>query len=321
LFSVVSVPFREELYMAANTVNIPASVPFMQRIRWNKLAPYFFISPFFIIFAIFGLFPIVYSGYISLHEWTGLKTPIFIGLKNYSNLFQDADFQTAVRNTAALFFLSVPTTVGGGLVLAVVLNNKLVRYRSMFRTIFYMPLVVSLIVASQVFNLMLGNPFGLFNEVLARLGLERVNFLSEPKLTIFVLTLMIIWKYIGNDLVIMLAGLQTIPPELNEAAVVDGATGFQVFRYITLPLMRPIILFDLVLSTIGTFNIFAEPYTLFGVAGGINQSGLTAGLLLYRTSFQFFKFGYGSAMAYIIGIIIFILSLIQLRLGTREHER
>jgi ABC-type sugar transport system permease subunit len=307
--------------VAAHSVIRPAPEPFWRRIRWNKLAPYFFISPFFIIFAVFGLFPILYSGYISLHQWTGLKTPVFIGLQNYTDLFRDSDFLTALRNTAVLFLLSVPATVGGGLLLAVVLNSKLVRYRSLFRTIFYLPLVVSLVVASQVFGLLLGNPFGLFNEGLARLGLERVSFLNNPPLALPILTLMIVWKYIGNDLVIMLAGLQSIPPELSEAAMVDGANGRQVFWHITLPLMRPIILFDIVLSTIGTFNLFAEPYTLFGVTGGVNQSGLVAGLLLYRTSFQFFKFGYGSAMAYIIGIIIFILSLIQLRVGTRSIER
>jgi ABC-type sugar transport system permease subunit len=115
--------------------------------------------------------------------------------------------------------------------------------------------------------------------------------------------------------------LQTIPPDLGEAALVDGANARQVFWHITLPLMRPIILFDIVLSTINTFNIFAEPYNLFGTTGGVNQSGLVTGLLLYRTSFQFFKFGYGSAMAYIVGLIIFVLSLIQLFVGTRDHER
>jgi ABC-type sugar transport system permease subunit len=207
------------------------------------------------------------------------------------------------------------------LLLAVVLNNKLVRFRSVFRTIFYLPLVVSLVVAAQVFNLLLGNPFGLVNEILARLGGERVNFVNEPRLTLLVLTALITWKYIGNDLVIMLAGLQSIPPELGEAALVDGATPRQVFWHITLPLMRPIILFDIVLSTINTFNIFAEPYNLFGTQGGVNQSGLVTGLLLYRTSFTFFKLGYGSAMAYIVGIIIFVLSLIQLFVGTREQER
>jgi len=300
---------------------MPAVASRRAGIRWQKLAPYLFISPFFVLFAIFGLFPIIYSGYISLHEWTGLNPPNFIGLDNYINLLKDTDFLTALRNTALLMLVSGPLTIGGGLVLAVILNNKLLRFRGVFRTIFYMPLVVSLIVASQVFNLMLGNPFGLVNEGLARLGIPRANFLNEPRLTLLVLIVLITWKYIGNDLVIMLAGLQSIPAELNEAAIVDGASPLQIFWRITIPLMRPVILFDIVLSTISTFNIFAEPYTLFGTTGGVNQSGLVTGLLLYRTSFTFFKFGYGSAMAYILGIIIFVLSLIQLRVGTRDHER
>lgn len=288
--------------------------------RWDKAAPYLFISPFFVLFIIFGLFPILYSGYISLHNWTGLNPPVFIGLQNYANLFQDDDFLLALRNTALLLLLSGPLTIGGGLLMAVVLNNTLLRGRAIFRTIFYLPLVVSLVVTAQVFNLLLGNPFGLVNEILARLGFERVNFLNEPSLSLPVLTLLIFWKYVGNDLIIMLAGLQAIPAELGEAAMVDGANPRQVFWHITLPLMRPIILFDIVLSTINTFNMFAEPYNLFGTTGGVNQSGLVAGLLLYRTSFFHFKFGYGSAMAYIIGIIVFILSLIQLRVGTRDHE-
>jgi len=307
--------------VASESLSMPAVASRRAGIRWQKLAPYLFISPFFVLFAIFGLFPIIYSGYISLHEWTGLNPPNFIGLDNYINLLKDTDFLTALRNTALLMLVSGPLTIGGGLVLAVILNNKLLRFRGVFRTIFYMPLVVSLIVASQVFNLMLGNPFGLVNEGLARLGIPRANFLNEPRLTLLVLIVLITWKYIGNDLVIMLAGLQSIPAELNEAAIVDGASPLQIFWRITIPLMRPVILFDIVLSTISTFNIFAEPYTLFGTTGGVNQSGLVTGLLLYRTSFTFFKFGYGSAMAYILGIIIFVLSLIQLRVGTRDHER
>ena len=306
--------------MAVKSIPVPVTVS-KQRIRWHKLAPYLFISPFFIIFIIFGFFPILYSGYVSLHEWTGLNPPQFIALRNYTELLQDADFLTALRNTLLLTLTSGPLTIGGGLMLAVILNNKLVRFRNIFRTIFYMPLVVSLVVASQVFNLLLGNPFGLINEMLSRIGLQRANFLNEPNLTLLVLVILITWKYIGNDLVIMLAGLQSIPAEINEAAIVDGASGIQIFWNITIPLMRPVILFDIILTIIGTFNIFAEPYTLFGVTGGVNQSGLVTGLLLYRTSFRFFKFGYGSAMAYIVGIIIFVLSLAQLRLGTREHER
>lgn len=289
----------------------------MKRFRQDKLAPYLFIAPFFIVFIIFGLFPILYAGYVSLHNWTGLQPPRFIGLDNYIDLFNDPEFFLAIRNTIGLLLLSTPLTVGGGLILAVILNNKLLKHSRIFRTILYLPLVFSLVVAAQVFNLLLANPFGLINEVIAGLGFERVNFLSEPRFTLIVLTMLIFWKYVGNDLVIMLAGLQTIPPELEEAAVVDGASSVQVFWYITLPLMRPIILFDLVLSTIVTFNMFAEPYTLFGETGGINQSGLVTGLLLYRTSFNFFKFGYGSAMAYVLGMIVFLLSLVQLFLDYR----
>jgi len=306
--------------LVANPATLSSSAQGAPRIRWNKLAPYLFIAPFFIIFAVFGLFPILYSGYISLHEWRGLNPPVFVGLLNYQNLLQDGDFLIALRNTAALLLISGPITVFGGLLLAVLLNNKLVRFRNVFRTIFYLPLVVSLIVAAQVFNLLLDNPFGLVNEGLARLGLERIGFFQDPNLSLLVLTMLLVWKYIGNDLVIMLAGLQSIPPELGEAAMVDGATSWQIFWYITLPLMRPIILFDIVLSTIGTFSLFAEPYTLFGTTGGINQSGLVTGLLLYRTSFQFFNFGYGSAMAYVFGLIVFVLSIFQLRFGTRRDE-
>ena len=308
--------------MAAESVPISITTPPQGRgIRWDKLAPYIFISPFFILFLFFGLFPILFAGVVSFFQWVGTDQPTFIGLNNYVNLFQDPDFFIALRNTLLLLVLSGPLTIGGGLVLAVILNNKLIRFRSIFRTIFYLPLVMSLIVASQVFNLMLGNPFGLINEAFGRLGLGHIDFLTTPSLTIPVLVALVTWKYIGNDLVIMLAGLQSIPAELGEAALVDGANGWQVFRHITIPLMRPVILFDVVLSTIGTFNIFAEPYTLFGTTGGINQSGLTANLLLYRTSFKFFMFGYGSAMAYVLGLIVLILSIIQLRLGTREHER
>ncbi len=306
--------------MAVKTLAMTRTMP-ERRVRWDKVAPYAFIAPFFVIFVIFGLWPILYSGFVSLHEWKGLQPPVFIGLRNFANLFQDPDFGLALKNTIVLLLLSGPLTIGGGLLLAVLLNNKMIRFRNAFRTIFYLPLVVSLVVASQVFNLMLGNPFGIVNELLARLGFERANFVNEPSLTLLVLTALITWKYIGNDLIIMLAGLQTIPPELGEAALVDGATSRQVFFHITLPLMRPVILFDIVLSTINTFNMFAEPYNLFGHTGGVNQSGLVTGLLLWRTSFQEFNFGYGSAIAYIVGLIIFGLSLIQLFVGTRQDER
>jgi len=288
--------------------------------RWPKLAPYVFISPFFIIFLIFGAFPIVFSGAASLLDWQGVTMGQFIGFQNYLNLFRDNDFRQAVVNTVYLLALSGPFTIGGGLILAVLLNSQLLRFRGAFRTIYYLPMAVSLVVAGLAFAMVLNKPFGLVNDLIVRqfLHSEPIDFLTSPTLAIPTLTLLIIWRYIGNDLVIMLAGLQSIPADLYEASRIDGAGAVQTFLYITLPQMVPIILFDAILTTVNTFNMFAEPYILFGTEGGVNQSALTTGLLVYRVSFRFFKFGYGAAMAYVIGVVIFGLSLLQLRLGRRD---
>jgi lactose/L-arabinose transport system permease protein len=288
--------------------------------RWPKLAPYVFISPFFIIFLVFGAFPIAFSGAVSLIDWQGVTMGKFLGFQNYINLFRDRDFLRAVLNTVYLLALSGPLTIGGGLVLAVLLNSQLLRLRGLFRTVFYLPMAVSLVVAGLAFSMVLNKPFGVVNDVIVKqlLNLEPVDFLTNPSLAIPTLTLVIMWRYIGNDLVIMLAGLQSISPDLYEASRIDGASPFQTFIYITLPQMVPIILFDAILSTVNTFNMFAEPYIIFGTEGGVNQSALITGLLVYRVSFKFFKFGYGAAMAYLIGVVIFALSLLQLRLGRRD---
>jgi lactose/L-arabinose transport system permease protein len=244
----------------------------------------------------------------------------FVGLQNYANLFRDRDFRQAVINTVFLLVLSGPLTIGGGLILAVLLNSRLIRLRGLFRTTFYLPMTVSLVVAALAFAMVLNKPFGVVNDVIVQrlLGLKPVDFLTNPSLAIPTLSLLIMWRYIGNDLVIMLAGLQSISPDLYEASRMDGASPFQTFIYVTLPLMVPIILFDAILTTVNTFNMFAEPYILFGTEGGVNQSALITGLLVFRVSFKFFKFGYGAAMAYLIGIVIFALSVLQLRLGQRD---
>lgn len=291
-----------------------------KQLRWTKLAPYVFISPFFVIFLVFGAFPILFSGAVSLMDWKGVTLGEFVGLRNYLNLMRDPDFVRAVLNTLYLLVLSAPFTIGGGLLMAVLLNSQLLRLRGTFRTIFYLPMAVSLVVGGLAFAMLLNKPFGLVNDVILRqaLNLEPIDFLTNPRVAIPTLTLLILWRYIGNDLVIMLAGLQSISPELYEASRIDGASPFQTFIHITLPLMVPIILFDAILTTVNTFNMFAEPYILFGTEGGVDQSGLTTGLLIYRVSFKFFKFGYGAAMAYLLGVVIFALSLLQLRIGQRD---
>ncbi len=293
----------------------------IMKFKWSKIAPYVFISPFFIIFLVFGVFPIFFSGAVSLIDWTGILMGEFVGLRNYINLLRDPDFLKAILNTLYLLALSGPLTIGGGLVLAVLLNSKLLRFKGFFRTTFYLPMVVSLVVAGLAFTMLLSKPFGFVNDVIVKgiFHLEPIDFLNSPTLAIPTLTLLLMWRFIGNDLVIMLAGLQSIPPELYEAAKIDGANSFQTFFYVTIPLMVPMILFDAILTTVNTFNLFAEPYILFGTEGGVHQSGLTTGLLIYSVSFKFFKFGYGAAMAYLLGAVIFGLSLLQLRLARRAE--
>jgi ABC-type sugar transport system permease subunit len=160
----------------------------------------------------------------------------------------------------------------------------------------------------------------LANRLLEPFGIASTNMLADPTWMKPVLILALLWRWTGNDMVIMLAGLQSIPGDLYEAARVDGASGPQMFWHITVPLMRPVILFDAIISTIGTFNLFAEPFVLFGQDGGIGQAGMVTGTLLYQNAFVYFKFGYGAALAWVLALIIFVLSMIQLKVGSREAD-
>lgn len=287
---------------------------------WRRLAPYVFISPFYLIFLAFGLLPIVFSLAVSMYDWRGITPGGFIGLQNYQLLLHDPAFFTALRNTVIIWVGSVPPMILLALVFAVLLNSQSVRFRGFFRTVYFLPVVTSLVIAGLIFKFLFSPSFGLVNILLEPLGIAPINWVADPAWMKPVLILALLWRWTGNDMVIMLAGLQSIPSDLYEAARVDGASGPQMFWHITVPLMRPVILFDAIISTIGTFNLFAEPYVLFGPDGGIGQAGLVTGTLLYQNAFVYFKFGYGAALAWVIALIIFVLSMIQLKLGSREVD-
>jgi cellobiose transport system permease protein len=287
---------------------------------WRRVSPYIFISPFYLIFLAFGLLPIVFSLVVSLYDWRGTTPASFVGLSNYQLLFRDPGFYTALWNTVYVWIGSVPPMILLALVFAVLLNSPRVRLRNFFRTVYFLPVVTSLVITGIVFSFLFSSTFGLINNLLGFVGVAPISWLSDPAWMKPVLILALLWRWTGNDMVIMLAGLQSIPGDLYEAARVDGASGPQMFWQITVPLMRPVILFDAIISTIGTFNLFAEPYVLFGQDGGIGQAGLVTGTLLYQNAFVYFKFGYGSALAWVLAVIIFALSMLQLRLGSREAE-
>lgn len=290
------------------------------RNRWA----YLFISPFFILFFIFQAFPIGYSVYLSLFEWDGLGPMEYVGLKNYDFLLSPGGkaFQQSLQNGVILFFMYVPIMTLLAIVLAVLLNSKRVRGYRIYRTILFMPYITSMIAAGITFQLLLQQDNGLFNVVLETVGASPQPWLETKWLARFSLCLLIVWGWLGYNMVIMLAGLQTIPHELTEAARIDGANAVQAFFRITIPLLRPVILFSVILSTIGSFGLFNETQALFRSTRGAGplRSTLTPLVFIYDQAFGRFRLGRAAAAGYIYFAFIFVLTLLQLKYFGREED-
>jgi lactose/L-arabinose transport system permease protein len=275
-------------------------------------APYVFIAPAVFLFLAFTLYPIVASLLLSFQTQEG-GTTSFVGLDNYARLLGDDLFYTALRNTFLILVVQVPIMLFLALLLAVALNSALVRLKGLFRIAFFMPVITILVAYSIIFFIMLNQDFGLVNYVLSLVGIDAVPWLTNGFWAKVSIIAAITWRWTGYNMVIMLAGLQGISKDLYEAAAVDGAGRWRQFVSITIPQLRPIILFCLVLSTIGTLQLFDEPFILTG--GGPNNATLTITMYLYQNGFQFFDFGYASAIAYVLVLIIAVLSFVQIKLG------
>jgi len=283
-------------------------------------APYVFISPFYILFAVFGIFPPLYGVYLSLHRWDGLTPPVFVGLHNYMLVLTDGLFWQTFSNTLAIAALSTGPSLFLSLGLAFLLNTNIKRGRHFYLACIFSPTLASSAAVALIFGLLYGREFGLINAALRFLGLPGVDWLQDPVAMKFSLALLLTWRWAGYNTVIYLAGLQGIPEEYYEAARVDGAHTWHLFRYISVPLLRRVILFTTVLSTIGILQLFAEPYLLVGASGGTDYSLLTMMTYLYNNAFSYFKFGYASAMAYVMFVFIVIGSLLNLWIGRRNEE-
>ena len=284
------------------------------KVRW----PYLFISPFYILFLIFGVYPILFSFYLSFTEWKGLGPIKFVGLRNFELLLQDKIFWQSMTNGVILFFMYVPIMTFLALVLAVVLNSKRVRGFRFFRTLLFIPYIMNIVAAGFTFRLMLNQKYGLVNTLLGIVNIPPVPWLESVWGGRVSLCLLVVWAWLGYNMVIMLAGLQTIPGELTEAALIDGASSIQAFFYVTVPLMRPVILFSVVLSTMGSFNLFSEIYNLTG--GGPINATITPVILIFDQAFGNFRLGYASAMSYLFFLILFVLTLLQFRYFGRQVD-
>ncbi|MFQ5795685.1 MAG: carbohydrate ABC transporter permease [Candidatus Bipolaricaulia bacterium] len=280
---------------------------------------YLYLLPAFVILGTFTFYPVYRSFALSLFDWDFIN-PIkrFIGLGNYRELLQDELFWKSLWNTVYYVLGSVVPTMALALGVAVLLNAR-IKGRSIFRTSFFIAYITPTVAATLVFRWIYDRDFGLVNYFLGRVGIGPIDWLNSPEFTMPAVILLSIWKYIGFQIVIFLAGLQNIDRQFYDAAKVDGASSWQLFRRITLPLLSPTIFFVLIISSIGAFKVFDEIYVLFpGGRGGPLNSSMTIVVYLFQKAFGEWRMGYASAAAYVLFFIIFILTLIQMKLLQRR---
>ena len=283
----------------------------------TKASPYAYVTPFFALFIAFGAFPLIYTAYVSLTDRNLLSpTTHFVGLANYTSLLHDSYFWNAVENTFAIWFLATVPQLLLALGLAQVLNAQL-RVRTLFRMAVLLPQITSLVAVTLIFAQLFGRDYGIVNYVLGLVGIHHVYWEAGRFSSWIALSTMVIWRWTGYNALIYLAAMQAIPDELYEAAVVDGGGRWQQFRHVTVPMLRPTIIFTVIISTVGGLQLFTEPY-LFeqnqsGHTGGSGRQYQTVALYLYEKSFgsSQFKFGYASAIAWSLFLIIAVASLIN----------
>ena len=258
-----------------------------------------FISPWIIGFLAFTLYPILSSLYYSMTEYKVISDPVWIGLKNYVTLFKDKVFLTAMGNTLYMILLGIPVVTCVTVIMAIMLNNKNLKYSSGFRVLFFIPTLVPTVIACLLWVWMM-QPSGIINSLLGYIGIHGPSWLANPVWTKPAFIFMMVWTC-GNTLIIYLAGLQDIPASLYESASIDGESRLKSIFSITIPLLRPILLYNIVTSVISVFQWFAEPYIITG--GGPNNATMLYSLYLYKNAFSYFKMGYASAMAWVLLII------------------
>ncbi|MEU3572873.1 sugar ABC transporter permease [Kitasatospora sp. NPDC036755] len=302
---------------ASPPAGLAAGAARARRARRRRAAvPYLLLAPALLAFGVFKAYPIVDSLLLSFTTGSGAATRD-AGLANYRRLLDDPLFWTALRNTGEILVIQVPLMLGLALLMAVGLNSALVRWRTVWRLGVFMPSVTGLVATGVMFAYLLKADDGAINWVLNALGLPSVDWLGQPVWARMAVVVVLTWHYTGYNAVIYLAGLQSIPRELYEAAMVDGAGPVRRFTSITVPALRPVLLFTVVLSTIGTLQLFDEPYVLTG--GGPDNATLTVSMYLYQNGFRFFDFGYASAIAYALTLIVSVLGALQMRLmGERD---
>lgn len=286
----------------------------------RDLIGYFFVFPALAVFALFKLWPMIWGIIISAHRWNGFSDMVFVGLDNYRQILtQDTIFPKVIKNTVTYAVGIIVGNVAVSLILALMVNRGL-RGKTVFRTIYFLPSILSFVMVGLLWAWIYNPEFGLINNVLAELGLEswQQNWLGDPKTALPALIFVDVWKWSGWHMVVYLAGLQTIPEDVLDAAKVDGASGFRRFRSIIWPLLIPYTFMNIILLTVGAFNTFDLVYVT--TRGGPYYS--THMMLTYvnLVAFRYHKIGYSAALTYFLFTIVFTISILNVILWRRREE-
>jgi multiple sugar transport system permease protein len=301
--------------MPADTA--PRSTPHEVRAAWLLL------SPGLLAISILFLVPIGAAFLLSLTDFDiyalgDLDNVRFIGLKNYATLLRDPLLWKAMRNTALFLFVGGPLTIGVALAAALLLHSRVARLKGLFRTIFFAPYVTTLVAVAVVFRYLYHPRFGLIARGLDAVGIAPIDWLGDPRWAMPAIILLAVWKNFGYATILFVAGLQSIPESLYEAARIDGAGAGQLFRKITLPLLSPTFLFLGVMTTIGYFQFFAEPYVMTDGGKPLNAT-LSVGLLMYKNGFRWWSMGYAASIAFVLFVVVLALTAVQFWIQKRQE--
>ncbi|MDD4893838.1 MAG: sugar ABC transporter permease [Candidatus Omnitrophica bacterium] len=307
--------------MRKNTV---CKKSFISEIAGQKYS-YLFIAPTLILFFVFVFVPVIASFFLSFTKYNTFSAPVWVGLDNYYQIFfKDSRFWKALFNTTIYAVGVVPVGISISLLLALAIDRK-IKFKNFYKSVFFMPVITSVVAISVIWKwLFAGEKYGLINYWLMKIGVNPVDWLMSPTWTLPAIMIMSIWAGLGYNMILLLAGLQTIPRTFYEAADIDGATSWHKFWHITLPLLRPTLLFVVIMSMINSFQLFEQVYIMTAGTGegvgGVLDCALSLVAYLYERGFQRFEMGYASAIAYILFAIILVVTFINVKLTRPKFE-
>lgn len=286
-------------------------------------AGWWFAGPALMILAVFFFMPVLAAFVMSLTDFdlyalTDLDNLRFVGFRNYADLLHEPLFWKSLGNTFYFVLLGVPLSLGLSLGAAMLVNSKAARFRSFFRTVYFAPVVTTLVAVAVVWRYILHTRYGFLNYMLSFVGIDAIDWQGDPRWAMPSIVLLAVWKNFGYNMIILLAALQGIPEDLYEAARIDGASGWQLFLHVTVPSLAPVLTLVSILTMTGYFQLFAEPYVM--TEGGPLQSTLSVLYFMYEEGFKWWSLGRASAVAFLLFVLMFAITMLQLRLSRREMQ-